>query len=715
MKLSHRVLLTILTPVVLVLLFAIWFWPAMGRVAASMQQIREQQLVVSNMARDMREAVIQVQQYLQDISATRGQDGLDDGFDKAGEARAAFIANVDKFHTLFAEQGDREHVVAIEEMSQRFNEYFTLGSKMAHAYVDGGPAGGNPLMASFDQASEALQEKLKPFVDEQIAAASKKLEETEILATNSRHIALALIVAILLICSWQGWSLLRYLKAQLGGEPNDAASAAQHIAQGDLASNIHVEAGDHSSMMASMLSMQAGLAKLVDEIRSVVAAAESGDLTRRMDVSQCQGFALDIGVSLNELMETADTSLRDISRVAGALAGGDLSQTINATYPGTFGETAQAVNATVNGLKQVINDVREVVQAAAESDYSVRMESTESQGYIHTLGELLNRLTSVTEGALTDIQHAAAELAEGNLTQRVHGSYPGLLGLTANGLNATADNLCLLIGEVVAMVDAISQASSEISSGNQDLAQRTSEQAASLDKASHSIEKLTSMVRSNTERALEINNLVKESASIAADGGTVVRTTVDTMGGISNSAKRIGDIIGVIDGIAFQTNILALNAAVEAARAGEQGRGFAVVATEVRALAHRSAQAAKEIKGLITDSLDTIDQGTTQVNHAGTTMDEIVASISRVNEIMSSMASASTEQSTGIAQVNQMVGSLDAVTQQNSALVEEMAAAAESLQNQASQLQHQVSKFQLGEGGLRRLAAPVERKKLALL
>lgn len=706
MTLSQRVLLTLAAPIFLVLAFAFWFWPAMSEVAGSVKQVREQQLVASNTARDMTESVIQVQQFLSDISATQGKDGLDDGFDKAAEGRKAFIGAADQFKKLYGDAQHRDFHARIDDLLKRFEDYYTMGNKMAHAYIDGGVSAGNAVMAPFDKASESLQEKLKPFVDEQIAAASTHLDHTERLAQRAQFVAISLILFILAACAVLGWSLLRFLKQQLGGEPTDAAEAAQRIAQGDLTAIIRVQDGDKGSMMASMHLMQKSLAKLVADISAVVVAAEAGDLSQRLDTQRSQGFARDIGVSLNALMETADTSLRDISKVAGALAAGDLSQSIAKSYPGTFGQTALAVNATVNALNRAIDDVRAVVQAASESDYSVRMETSATQGYIHTLGELLNRLTSVTEEALVDIQQVASAMANGNLNQRVQGHYPGLLGMTADGVNTTVVNLRELISEVVAMVDAISQASAEIANGNQDLARRTSEQAASLEKAASSVGQLSDVVRKNSAHALEVNTLVKESAEIAESGGTVVRSSVETMAGISGSAQRIGDIVGVIDSIAFQTNLLALNAAVEAARAGDQGRGFAVVATEVRALAQRSAEAAKEIKGLISTSLQTIHDGTTQVNRAGNTMDNIVTSISRVTGIMAGIATASAEQTQGIGAVNDMVVRLDDVTQQNAALVEQMAAAAESLQHQANLLQEQLGKFRLQDDGRLRLAAP---------
>jgi methyl-accepting chemotaxis protein len=257
--------------------------------------------------------------------------------------------------------------------------------------------------------------------------------------------------------------------------------------------------------------------------------------------------------------------------------------------------------------------------------------------------------------------------------------------------------LAQLVEKVRSGTDTITTASSEIAAGNIDLSARTEEQASSLEETAASMEELTSTVQTNTDNVQQANVLASQASEIALRGGQVVEQVVQTMGSINDAAKRIADIIGVIDGIAFQTNILALNAAVEAARAGEQGRGFAVVASEVRNLAQRSAAAAKEIKALISDSVDRVDTGSRLVNVAGETMNDVVTSVKRVTDIMAEITLAGQEQSAGIAQVNQAVAQMDQVTQQNAALVEEAAAAADSMQAQAQQLSRIVSTFRLGK------------------
>jgi len=292
----------------------------------------------------------------------------------------------------------------------------------------------------------------------------------------------------------------------------------------------------------------------------------------------------------------------------------------------------------------------------------------------------------------------ANQVAAGDLSQTVDVSSADELGQLMAALCAMEASLVKVVSHVRQGSESVATASAEIAQGNNDLSARTESQASALEQTAASMEELSSQVRQNADNAAQANQLAQSASAVAIQGGQVVGQVVDTMKGINASSRKIADIISVIDGIAFQTNILALNAAVEAARAGEQGRGFAVVASEVRSLAGRSAEAAKEIKTLIDDSVKRVEQGTTLVDQAGSTMQEVVASIRRVTDIVGEISSASQEQSQGVAQVGEAVTQMDQVTQQNAALVEEMAAAADSLKAQAQDLVQTVAVFKLGAG-----------------
>ncbi|MBA3588447.1 methyl-accepting chemotaxis protein [Methylibium sp.] len=304
-------------------------------------------------------------------------------------------------------------------------------------------------------------------------------------------------------------------------------------------------------------------------------------------------------------------------------------------------------------------------------------------------------VTRTTTRSVGTALRLAESVAKGDLCSKVHTEGRDEIAQLLRALGSMNDSLVRVVSDVRTNAEGVATASMQIAQDNQDLSQRTEEQASAIEETAASMEQLGSTVRQNADNARQANQLASKASSVAVKGGEVVGQVVDTMKGISESSRRIAEIIQVIDGIAFQTNILALNAAVEAARAGEQGRGFAVVAGEVRSLAQRSAEAAKEIRGLIATSVERVEQGTTLVGRAGATMQEVVASIQRVSDIMVEISSASTEQSAGVAQVGEAVSQMDQATQRNAALVEESAAAAESLEQQAQQLVQAVAVFKL--------------------
>ena len=322
-------------------------------------------------------------------------------------------------------------------------------------------------------------------------------------------------------------------------------------------------------------------------------------------------------------------------------------------------------------------------------------------------------ITRSVTGPLRAAVEAADAVAQGDLSRSIEVSTKDETGQLLAALKRMNESLRDVVGKVRGASDSIGTASSQIAAGNQDLSSRTEEQASSLEETASSMEELTATVKQNAENAKQANQLAASASSVAAKGGQVVSQVVDTMGAINASSKKIAEIISVIDGIAFQTNILALNAAVEAARAGEQGRGFAVVASEVRSLAQKSAGAAKEIKGLIEDSVSKVDSGSRLVDSAGKTMEEVVTAVKRVTDIMAEISAASAEQSSGIEQVNQAITQMDQVTQQNAALGEESAAAAEALKEQAQGLVTAVSVFKLSETDAKVVAPAAPEKKAA--
>jgi methyl-accepting chemotaxis protein len=383
-----------------------------------------------------------------------------------------------------------------------------------------------------------------------------------------------------------------------------------------------------------------------------------------------------------------------------------------------FGDFAKRVNA----LDARLSDLAEIKEGEAKlaADRTEKIYATSRNLMVGlvmgaaligiAIGLWLSRSLTRQLGAEPAEAAAFAQgVAQGDLSVAIELRAGDTTSIMA-ALRAMQISLAKVVSEVRSNSESVATASAQIAQGNQDLSQRTEEQASALEETAASMEQLGATVKQNADNAKQANQLAQGASSVAIKGGEVVGQVVDTMKAINDSSKKISDIIAVIDGIAFQTNILALNAAVEAARAGEQGRGFAVVAGEVRNLAGRSADAAKEIKRLITDSVERVDQGTALVDQAGVTMSEVVSSIRRVTDLMGEISAASIEQSTGVSQVGEAVGQMDQVTQQNAALVEESAAAAESLKLQAQELVKVVSVFKLGRGDAVGPALTAERR-----
>ena len=383
-----------------------------------------------------------------------------------------------------------------------------------------------------------------------------------------------------------------------------------------------------------------------------------------------------------------------------------------------FGETYVALHQFAGDLRTLTDFSQKVMEDLGDEAELTYARTRNLMVAFSLFSVLLGLILAVwvTRSITQPIAQAASvaeAVAEGDLTLRIQADSNDALGQLCQALNHMTQRLSTLVGSVRSNAESLAGSSAEIAHGNQDLSNRTEQQASALQQTAAAMEELSTTVKLNAENAGTANQLAMSASSLAVQGGEVVSEVVQTMKGINESSRRIADIISVIDGIAFQTNILALNAAVEAARAGEQGRGFAVVASEVRSLASRSADAAREIKTLISTSVERVEQGSSQVDRAGATMTEVVSAIRRVTDIMGDISAASSQQSDGVSQVGVAVTHMDQATQQNAALVEQMAAAASSLSQQASELVGAVAAFKLNDGPVRSLArtSPVAARR----
>lgn len=523
-----------------------------------------------------------------------------------------------------------------------------------------------------------------------------ELNSAERQATERSLVSLVIAVVCGLILSGLTTFLIgRTINRQLGCEPAEAAYYARKIAAGDYSFRIENGHQDPGSLLVAMKNMVSAVEALLTDIERLSRNATQGDLSARVDVSKHQGDYRRIVQGLNDTLDAVTVPMNAAAHTIDRIAKGDIPPLISEGFQGDFHALKNNLNLAINNINALIADTDRLSSAAIEGKLSTRADASLHQGDYRRIVQGINATLDAIIEPIEQTVRVLSALAKADLTEKINRQYRGTFAILRDDANKTVDNLARNVLSIKDAADATNAAAREIAAGNTDLSQRTEQQATSLDKTASSMEELASTVKLNAERARQASQLAAETSGLAIKGGEVVNDVINTMTAINESSQKVTDIIGVIDGLAFQTNILALNAAVEAARAGEQGRGFAVVASEVRSLAQRSAAAAKEIKQLISASVEKVEGGSRQVEFAGQTMQEIVCSVQRVTEIVSEISTASLEQSAGIDQVNKAVSEMDAVTQQNSVLVKEAAAAAESLEEQARHMQAMISVFRL--------------------
>ncbi len=540
---------------------------------------------------------------------------------------------------------------------------------------------------------------LKKVEDHLAVGLGGKATELKAAATIELIVTLTIALIGLLVSAGLGAYIGRGIRAQMGGEPAHIEEIANSIARGSLDMELQSDKGKPTGVYAAMITMQGQLSEVIEkEIQSIVDSARAGDLSQRVPLEGKHGFYEKLSTGVNDLVAVSESVVDDTVRVFGALAKGDLSESIDRQYQGSFDQLKQDANATIQKIGEVIEgDIQSLVDGARSGDLGQRINLAGKSGFFETLSSGINQLVDSVDDVFNDIAKAMNYVAEGDLTKPIENTYQGSFEGLKLDINKTMANLEKIVAELRESGDVITTASDEISAGNNNLSSRTEQQASALQETASSMEQLTSTVKNNADNAQQANQLAASARQTAEKGGEVVSQAVQAMDAINSSSNQIAEIIGVIDEIAFQTNLLALNASVEAARAGEQGRGFAVVATEVRNLAGRSATAAKEIKGLIQDSAGKVKAGAELVSASGETLTEIVHGVKKVGDIVSEIAAASQEQSAGIDQVNQAVTSMDEVTQQNAALAEETSAAALSMSEKTREMDGLMDFFTLSK------------------
>jgi len=518
-----------------------------------------------------------------------------------------------------------------------------------------------------------------------------------------------------------------------------ALSVVNAFGQGNFNAPLEVFPGKKVFINHTIEDVRTNLKSLISDVNLLTEAALAGNLSVRADNSKHEGDFRKIVGGFNTTLDAVVGPVRVAADYIKSFADGNIPEPIHESFNGDFNLLKQNINACVQALRSLINDAQMLADAASDGKLSVRADTSKHWGDYKKIVQGVNNTLDSVISPLNVAAQCMDSIANGNIPNLINEDYKGDFIKIQSNLNTCINAINLLIQDtsklaesakdgniyvradvnmhqgdfrkivegvnntlalitepiitIKQVAESVNNAAQEIASGNNSLSQRTEEQATSLEETASSMEELASTVKQNASNAIQANQLALAASNVAVKGGEVVSDVIDSMSAINNSAKKIEDIISVINGIAFQTNILALNAAVEAARAGEQGRGFAVVASEVRNLAQRSASAAKEIKELIVDSVTKTAEGTRQVEVAASTMGEIVESVKRVSVIIGEISSASQEQSLGIDQVNAAIATMDETTQQNAALVEEAAATAESLMEQAHQMVEAVNGF----------------------
>jgi methyl-accepting chemotaxis protein len=513
-----------------------------------------------------------------------------------------------------------------------------------------------------------------------------------------------LVLVLLLLVSLLGVFNMSTIHAQLERIVNENALKTQLVT--DMSESVHIVARVTRSVV--LLNDEAAIRREMEKVAKARAVYNQA-------VEQLIKLpATPKGVEIRERIAAQAKTTRPLNDKVFELALANKDEEATEVLMKQAGPLTQAWQDAMDEYAALQKENNQTAAAAATAAYErARLLMLVLSGVAIAVGVVA--ATIIARGLLRQLggepDYAAAiagRIASGDLTVVVD-THSNDNHSMLHAMKMMRDALSRIVAEVRTGTETIASASSQIASGNQDLSSRTEQQASSLEETASSMEELTSAVRANNDNARQANQLAQSASAVAQQGGAVVSQVVDTMGAINASSRKIVDIISVIDGIAFQTNILALNAAVEAARAGEQGRGFAVVASEVRTLAQRSASAAKEIKELIGTSVEKVEIGSKLVEQAGQTMDQVVASVQRVTDIMAEISTAGDEQSAGIEQINQAVSEMDTVTQQNAALVEEAAAAAEAMQNQAANLERVVSVFRVdGMSNAPQAATPVQ-------
>jgi len=660
-------------------------------VTTAVAEVRDHAVDLAMKGEAMRLHVVQVQQFLTDISATRAAEGFADGFDEAEVHAKAFLGLLGELRAYYGKTGRAEMVRRLDKLKGAFDAYYEAGEEMAHAYIDGGPATGNVRMAPFDEAAEQLSEELDPFIADQLTAMDEAMATAESaadhVASGMTRVRVLGFVALLIVGA-VAFLLRRGVQRRVLVPVVALVAAVRRVAEGDLRAEVACDHADELGELAAAFN------QMTEALRSSTDAV-------------AVKVALD-GASANIMVADRDrviTYMNDSAHATFQRLEGELRKLFPSfSADGLVGRCIDDFHTDPARIATLLADPANLPHTAniEVGPFVFRHTSSavcdDAGDYIATVVEL----EEVTEEVR--LEHETRRLVEGMIAGRLDLRIdPELFASDEHRsqvrrMNSMLDSVADPLASIRTASGEVEKAVMEIAAGYQDLTGRSERQVASLEDTASAMEEMAATVGQNATNAHEANELTAAAREVAEGGGTVVGEAVAAMAQIEEASGRIRDIIEVIDEIAFQTNLLSLNAAVEAARAGEQGRGFAVVAAEVRNLARRSAKAAAEIKGLIADTVDKVDKGAELVNASGTRLNEILESVRKASTVVEEISTANEEQAKGVEEVNRAVAEMNGLNQQNAALISQSADATDLLATHARDMGRQVNRFRLPDG-----------------